>query len=215
MKSPWTENRKKVATFLQSYFREHERSPSLDEIAVATGLWKRSVEIVLKGLEKIGFLEITPGISRGIRLSDFEFIRVPLIGNVQAGNPVSADTIGTEILKIDRKLIPFKNPLALRVDGFSMRDAGILPGDIILLTAQKTAKNAETIVAILNGGYTVKTYHKKGSMVSLHPANPAYKIIMVRTEDEFTIVGKVMVIFRDLGDCYHFTIEKSVTPWND
>lgn len=207
MSTQWTENRRKVAHFLERYFTQHGRSPSLDEIADGTGLWKRSVEIVLKGLEKMGIISITPGISRGIRLIEHEMARIPLLGEVQAGSPVLAQESEVEYLRIKRELIPFAEPVALRVSGYSMKDAGILPGDIILLRQQEVANNGDTVVAYLNGGLTVKTLSVKGRRIQLKPANPSYKMTDVTRDDDFRIVGKVMLVLRDLGSCFDFRIE--------
>ncbi len=205
----WTDNRRKVARFLEQYFERNGRAPSMDEIAKATGLWKRSVEIVLKGLEKIGFIEITPGISRGIRLLTSDFRRVPLVGDVKAGPPAWGQEEAVEYLRVDRNIVQFDNPVALRVDGFSMRDAGMLPGDIVLVKQQRAANTGDTVVAYLNGGLTVKKFEYRNREVRLLPANPAFKPIEVSREDEFQIVGKVMLLLRDLGDCFHFEVESS------
>lgn len=207
MSTQWTENRRKVARFLDQYFSQYGRSPSLDEIAEGTGLWKRSVEIVLKGLEKMGIIAITPGISRGIRLIEKEMARVPLLGEVQAGAPALAQEGEVEYLRIKRELIPFAEPVALRVSGYSMKDAGILPGDIILLKQQEVANNGDTVVAYFNGGLTVKTLSVKGNKIQLKPANPSYKMTDVTRDDDFRIVGKVMLVLRDLGSCLDFRIE--------
>ncbi|MBE0644069.1 MAG: repressor LexA [Bacteroidetes bacterium] len=209
MSKEWTDNRRKVARFLEQYVERNGRAPSMDEIAKATGLWKRSVEIVLKGLEKIGFIEITPGISRGIRLLASEFRRVPLVGDVKAGPPAWAQDEVVEYLRVDRNIVQFDNPVALRVDGFSMRDAGMLPGDIVLVKQQQAANTGDTIVAYLNGGLTVKKFEYRDRQVRLLPANPAFKPIEVSKDDEFQIVGRVMLLLRDLGDCFHFEVESS------
>ena len=207
MAGRWTENRKKVADFLTEYFGTHGRAPTLDEISRATGLWKRSVEIVLKGLESMGIIRITPGISRGIQLVDAAFAQIPLMGDVEAGPPPQSQEVPTEYVRIDRRLVTFKDPVALRVRGFSMQDAGILPGDIVLIRNQKTAAHGETVVAYVNGGITVKKFHLRGQTVILKPANPTFKDIEVRRSDDFTILGKVMLILRDLGDCFDFHAE--------
>lgn len=209
MGKQWTENRRKVARFLQQYIDVHGRAPSMDEIAKATGLWKRSVEIVLKGLEKIGFIEITPGISRGIRLVGGDMRRIPLVGDVKAGPPAWGQEEAVEYLRVDRNIVPFENPMALRVDGYSMRDAGMLPGDIVLVKQQQTANNGETVVAYLNGGLTVKQFEYRNRLIRLLPANPAYKPIEVTAEDEFQIVGRVMLLLRDVGDCFNFEVESA------
>jgi repressor LexA len=209
MRAQWTENRKKVASYLKDYIQRFGRAPSLDEIAQGTGLWKHSVEIVLKGLEKIGFIELTPGISRGIRLIEDMFARVPLLGEVQAGSPMDAQPPATEYLRVDPALLRFENPIALRVEGFSMRDAGILPGDIVLLRPQQEARNGDTVVASLNGGVTIKVFHSVKKSIQLRPCNPAFKTLEVTKDDEFFIVGKVMVVLRDLGGCFDFQVDQA------
>lgn len=208
MGKEWTENRKKVARFLEQYFEKNGRAPSMDEIAKATGLWKRSVELVLKGLEKIGFIEITPGISRGIRLVEQDYRRVPLVGDVTAGPPAWAQEEAVEYIRVDRSIVQFEKPVALRVDGYSMRDAGILPGDIVLVRQQSVAENGQTVIAYYNGGLTVKKFEYKGSEIRLLPANPSYKPMEVTEDDEFEIVGRVMLVLRDLGDCFDFSTER-------
>mgnify|MGYP000306641702 CR=1 FL=1 len=208
MGKEWTENRKKVARFLEQYFEKNGRAPSMDEIAKATGLWKRSVELVLKGLEKIGFIEITPGISRGIRLVEQDYRRVPLVGDVTAGPPAWAQEEAVEYIRVDRSIVQFDQPVALRVDGYSMRDAGILPGDIVLVRQQSVAENGQTVIAYYNGGLTVKKFEYKGSEIRLLPANPSYKPMEVTEDDEFEIVGRVMLVLRDLGDCFDFSTER-------
>lgn len=205
MATEWTDNRKKVASYLEEYFQRNGRAPSMDEIARATGLWKRSVEIVLKGLEKIGFIEITPGISRGIRLTQSPFLSVPLVGDVMAGPPAWAQDQALEYVRLDRSMVPFADPVALRVDGFSMRDAGIFPGDLVLVKPQRDARNGETVIAYYNGGLTVKTLERKGQAIRLIPANPGYKPTEVTAEDDFHIVGRVMLVLRDLAGCFEIT----------
>jgi repressor LexA len=152
----------------------------------------------------MGVIKITPGISRGIQLVDAGFAQIPLMGDVEAGLPRQAQEMPTEFVKIDKRLVTFKDPVALRVRGFSMQDAGILPGDIVLIRDQKTASHGETVVAYLNGGITVKKLLLRGPDVILQPANPSFKEIEVHRDDEFTILGKVMLILRDLGDCFDF-----------
>ncbi|MDT8323598.1 MAG: transcriptional repressor LexA [Bacteroidota bacterium] len=207
MGKEWTDNRKKVARFLEQYFERHGRAPSMDEIAKGTGLWKRSVEIVLKGLEKIGFIEITPGISRGIRLLEQAYRRIPLVGDVSAGPPAWAQEEAVEYLRVDRSIVPFEEPVALRVDGYSMRDAGIFPGDVVLVRQQSVASNGETVIAYYNGGLTVKKFEHRGGTIRLLPANPSFRPMDVTEDDEFQIVGRVMLVLRDLGDCFDFPVE--------
>lgn len=207
MSNKWNDNRKKVAKFLDEYFAKNERSPSLSEIAEGTGMWKRSVEIVLKWLEKIGYVELTPGVSRSIRLLNQSSMRIPLLGEVQAGSPPFSQEEPPQYIRIDRKLVPFENPIALRVQGESMKDAGILAGDVVLLRTQSIARNGETIVAFYNDGLTVKTFQRDKDVINLIPANPSFEPMEVTKEDEFYVIGKVMLVLRDLGGCLDIKIE--------
>ncbi len=202
MAGGWTENRRKVAAFIEVYVQKHGRAPSLDEIARGTDLWKRSVEIVLKGLEKMGVIEITPGISRGIRLVEQNFLRVPLVGDVMAGPPAWSQDQALEVVRLDKSLVPFSNPVALRVEGYSMKDAGILPGDLVLVRSQNNANSGETVIAYYNGGVTVKKLDRRGNRIRLIPANEEYSPMDIGPEDDFQIVGRVMLVLRDLGQCF-------------
>ena len=208
MPREWTENRRKVAGFIKSYIDRHGRAPTMDEIADATDLWKHSVEIVLKGLEKLGVIDIDRKISRGIKWKAMETLRVPLLGEVRAGAPMNAQEAPAEYLHLDPKLVRFSDPVALRVEGYSMRDAGILPDDIILFRAQQAAEHGETIIAYLDGGLTVKKFIRDKKRIGLEPANPSFKTIWVTKDNEFSIVGKVMIVLRDLGGCFEFRVEK-------
>lgn len=210
MSNKWNDNRKKVAAFLEKYFDEHGRSPSLSEIADGTGMWKRSVEIVLKWLEKVDFIQLTPGVSRSIVLVGVNSMRIPLFGDVQAGAPPMSQEEPPQYIRIDRKLVPFDDPVGLRVQGMSMKDAGILPGDIILLRTQSTARSGETVVAWLNGGLTVKNFQRNKNNISLIPANPSYDPMEVTSDDDFRVLGKVMVVLRDLGGCLNIKVEENL-----
>ncbi|MFZ1803973.1 MAG: S24 family peptidase, partial [Nitrospira sp.] len=84
----------------------------------------------------------------------------------------------------------------LKVKGESMKDDGILPGDLVVVHKQGTAKNGQTVVALVNGEATIKTYIKKDAHIELHPANEMMQPIMVRPSDEFQIEGIVIGVIR-------------------
>ena len=77
-----------------------------------------------------------------------------------------------------------------------MKDEGILPGDLIVVRKQETAQNGQTVVALVNGEATVKTYFKKPEHIDLHPANPAIQPILVQPADEFRIEGVLICVIR-------------------
>ena len=85
---------------------------------------------------------------------------------------------------------------ALRVKGESLKDEGILPGDLVVVRKQDTAKNGQTIVALVNREATIKTYFKKETHIELHPANAAMQPIMVQPSDEFQIEGVLIGVIR-------------------
>ena len=88
------------------------------------------------------------------------------------------------------------NTFALRVKGESMKDDGILPGDLIIVRKQATAQNGQTVVALVNREATVKTYVKKATHIELHPANAAMQPIVVQSSDEFHIEGVLIGVIR-------------------
>jgi repressor LexA len=87
---------------------------------------------------------------------------------------------------------------ALRVKGTSMRDDGILPGDVVVVQKQATAQNGQTVIALVNGDATIKIYHRKAGSIELHPANDTMKPIAVRDTDTFQIEGVVVGVIRHL-----------------
>jgi len=87
---------------------------------------------------------------------------------------------------------------ALRVKGTSMRDDGILPGDVVVVQKQGTARNGQTVIALINGDATIKTYYRKNGRAELHPANESMKPILVKETDTFHIEGLVVGVIRHL-----------------
>lgn len=122
---------------------------------------------------------------------------VPLVGIVAAGDPIEPIP-QTEHVEVPRSMIGKGDTFALRVKGESMRDDGILPGDIVVVQKQDTARNGQTVIALLNGEATVKTYRRKGGMVELHPANDTMQPLLVTDADTFHIEGIVVGVIRHL-----------------
>lgn len=123
--------------------------------------------------------------------------RLPLLGIVAAGNPIEP-LPDTESVEVPPAMVGRGDTFALRVKGSSMRDEGIFPGDIVVVHKQATARNGETVIAILNGEATIKKYHRKTGAIELHPANDAMKPIVVKANDDFRIDGVVVGVIRHL-----------------
>jgi repressor LexA len=118
-----------------------------------------------------------------------------MAGIVAAGSPIEA-VPQSELVDVPPSMLRGGNTFALRVKGESMKDDGILPGDLIVVRKQETAKNGQTVVALVNREATVKTYHKKDAHIELHPANSAMKPIIVAPTDEFRIEGVLIGVIR-------------------
>ena len=123
--------------------------------------------------------------------------QVPLAGVVAAGEPIEAIP-QTERVEVPKSMLGKGNTFALRFKGQSMRDEGILPGDVVVVQQQATARNGQTVIALVNGEATIKTYRRKGGVIELHPANEAMKPILVQETDTFQIEGIVVGVIRHL-----------------
>jgi repressor LexA len=122
---------------------------------------------------------------------------VPLMGIVAAGDPIEPIP-QTERVEVPKTMLGRGETFALRVKGTSMRDDGILPGDVVVVQKQHTARNGQTVIALLNGEATIKAYERKAGVIQLHPANETMKPITVKEADSFHIEGIVVGVIRHL-----------------
>ena len=120
---------------------------------------------------------------------------IPMAGLVAAGSPIDP-VLQSELVEVPASMLRGRNTFALRVKGESMKDEGILPGDLVVVQKQETAQNGQTVVALVNREATIKTYFKKDSHIELHPANAAMQPILVQPSDEFHIEGIVIGVIR-------------------
>jgi repressor LexA len=118
--------------------------------------------------------------------------RIPMLGIVAAGKPIEP------VAQKEFIDLPLGNEesFALRVEGESMRDEGIMPGDLVIVRRQARASTGQTVVALVNGEATVKKYYPKGDTIELRPANAAMQPIRVTPEDKFEIQGVVVGLIR-------------------
>lgn len=120
---------------------------------------------------------------------------VPMAGLVAAGSPIEP-VPQSELVDVPPSMLRSGETFALKVKGDSMKDDGILPGDLVVVHKQGTAKNGQTVVALVNGEATIKTYIKKDAHIELRPANEMMQPIMVSPSDEFQIEGIVIGVIR-------------------
>ena len=120
---------------------------------------------------------------------------IPMAGMVAAGSPIEA-VQQSELIDVPPSMLRGGNTFALRVKGESMKDNGILPGDLVVVRKQETARNGQTVVALVNHEATIKTYFKKDSHIELHPANASIQPLIVRPTDTFHIEGILIGVIR-------------------
>jgi repressor LexA len=196
-----TKRQKEIFDFIRRYASKYGYPPTVREIGKAVGLHSSStVHAHLANLEKIGLLRRDPTKPRAIELLVGKAKRVmksgvPLVGRVAAGEPVLAEENIEEYLEVPSVIGGDSGDYILRVKGDSMKDAGILEGDYVVVRSEKTASNGEIVVALLEDEATVKHFYRENGRVRLQPANKAYKPIRTRDAE---IVGRVVGVFRSV-----------------
>ena len=195
-----TPKQQQILYLIQRVIRETGMPPTRAEIARESGF--RSVNAAeehLRALERKGAIELMPGMSRGIRLKDAlrEQLGLPLIGRVAAGNPMLAQEHIEGHYEIDPSLFSSAPHFLLRVQGMSMRDAGILDGDLVAVHRSPDVRNRQIVVARLEDEVTVKRYRQEGHIVWLLPDNPEFDPISVDLREQaMTIEGIVVGVVR-------------------
>jgi repressor LexA len=195
-----TKRQKEIFDFIRKYAGKYGYPPTVREIGQAVGLHSSStVHAHLANLEKIGLLRRDPTKPRAIELlvdKAKKAIRnpgLPLVGEVAAGEPVLADERIEEYLEVPEVIGGETGDYILQVKGDSMKDAGILEGDYVIVRPAEIADNGQIVVALIEDEATVKRFYREKQRIRLEPANKAYKPI--RTNDAH-LLGKVVGVFR-------------------
>lgn len=186
---------KKIYDYIVACVREQGYPPSVREIGEAVGLKSPStVHFHLKHLEEAGVIEKGAGKGRAITLTTppMPEDRVPVVGNVAAGSPILAEECIEDYLTFDTGGRS-EEYFALRVRGESMLNAGILPGDLVVVRRQPTANNGEIVVALIEDEATVKRLSLRNGQIWLMPENDAYTPI---DGSNAQILGKVAAVVR-------------------
>ena len=186
-----------IYDYIVSFTEEHGYPPSVREIGEAVGLKSPStVHFHMKNLEKAGMIVKAKKKTRAISLPHSEDgppqDTVPILGNVAAGAPILAEECIEDYLTFDTGGLSGEH-FALRVRGESMRDAGILPDDLVVVHQQQRASAGDIVVAMINGEATVKTLRRRDGHVWLMPENPEYEPI---PGDHAEILGRVTAVVR-------------------
>jgi repressor LexA len=191
-----TPRQRQILFLIQKIIRETGMPPTRAEIAKTLQFKSiNAAEDHLRALERKGAIEIVPGASRGIRLKDSlrEQIGLPLIGRVAAGAPILAEEHIEARFEIDPQLFAKQPHFLLRVHGMSMRDAGILDGDLVAVHRTPEVRNRQIVVVRLENEVTVKRYRQEGQRVWLLPENPDFTPIEVDLRKQHLAIEGVVV----------------------
>jgi repressor LexA len=198
---PLTPRQSQILEMVQDFIAETGMPPTRAEIARELGFKSaNAAEEHLRALQKKGVLELIPGASRGIQLKDSlrDQIGLPLVGRVAAGSPILAEEHIETHYRIDPQLFNPKPHYLLRVHGMSMKNAGILDGDLVAVHRTPEVRSRQIVVARLDDEVTVKRYRQKGSIVELIPENDDFDTIHVDlTQQMMVIEGVVVGVIRD------------------
>ena len=199
-----TDRQRQVLDFISDSIRKRGYPPTLREIGSHFGIRSTNgVNDHLRALEKKGFLHREDLKSRALRplFTADEFVDVPVLGRVAAGQPMLAVQNYEDTVKVDRFFIgQNREVFALRVKGDSMIEAGIFDGDYVFIRKQLQASSGEIVVAMIGDEATVKRYYPEGDTIRFQPANAAMSPIIVRKRDfrSVNLLGVVIGVYRKM-----------------
>lgn len=197
---PLTPRQEQIFNLIQEKISETGMPPTRAEIADFFGFKSaNAAEEHLKALAKKGYINMLPGTSRGIRLTE-QFVEqdgLPLIGRVAAGEPILAQEHVEEHYKVDGSLFKPAADYLLRVNGESMKDIGILDGDLLAVHQTTEVQNGQVIVARVEDDVTVKRFKREGNIVYLHAENENFSPIVVDLSSQnFNVEGIAVGVIR-------------------
>ncbi|MFZ5487573.1 MAG: transcriptional repressor LexA [Pseudomonadota bacterium] len=213
-----TARQQQVLDLIQNTMARTGAPPTRAEIAAELGFKSaNAAEEHLQALARKGVIELVSGTSRGIRLrsealrhlnaargkqfslpmAELAQLVLPLVGRVAAGSPILAQEHIDRTYAVEPTLFARKPDYLLKVRGMSMRDAGILDGDLLAVQATRDVRNGQIVVARLGDEVTVKRLRRSADMVELLPENPDYPIITVQPGEPFDIEGLAVGLIRN------------------
>ena len=208
-----------VLALIQKAITHTGAPPTRAEIAAELGFASaNAAEDHLRALAKKGVIELVSGTSRGIRLrlragvshapsesflpsvslslQTLSRLALPLVGRVAAGSPILAQEHIEQTYSVESSLFQQKPDYLLRVRGMSMRDAGIMDGDLLAIKQGKEAKNGQIVVARLGDEVTVKRFHRHLNQIELRAENPDFQPIFVQSGEPFELEGLAVGLIR-------------------
>ncbi len=202
-----TSRQSEILDFIRDAVKRTGMPPTRAEIATMFGFRSpNAAEEHLRALARKGAIEIASGTARGIQLAEQisgamqSIVALPLIGRVAAGSPILAEENVEKNLPVDPGMFKPKADYLLKVKGLSMKDIGILDGDLLAVHSQRDARNGQIVVARMENEVTVKRFFKKGHQVQLMAENSDFEPIEVDLRrDPFEIEGLGVGVIRAGG----------------
>lgn len=197
-----SKKQQEILEYIKEEILKRGYPPAVREICNAVGLSSTSsVHAHLETLEKNGYIRRDPTKPRAIEICDdsFQMVRtemvsLPVVGRVAAGSPILAQENIEQYFPVPAEMVPYGEPsFVLKVKGDSMINVGIYSGDQIFVQSCNTARNGDTVVALIDDSATVKTFYKEDNHIRLQPENDTMDPIIV---DDCKILGKVFGVFR-------------------
>jgi repressor LexA len=213
-----TPRQQQIFDLIQGAIERTGAPPTRAEIAEELGFKSaNAAEEHLQALARKGVIELVSGTSRGIRLKgetlraiqearvkQFDLplptllqLALPLVGRVAAGSPILAQEHVDKTYYVESGLFQRRPDYLLKVRGMSMRDAGIMDGDLLAVQATREAKNGQIVVARLGDDVTVKRFRRNKHLIELHAENPDYATIVVEPGEPFEIEGVAVGLIRN------------------
>ena len=201
-----TKRQQEIFDFIKKYSAKYGYPPTVRDIGKAVGLASSStVHAHLSNLEKVGLLRRDPSKPRAIELLDRaipdavkQIVKpngLPLLGQVAAGAPMLAEENVEDYVEVPEAVGGEDGEFVLRIKGESMKDAGILPGDLVVVRQQDTATDGDVVVALVGEEATVKRFFRESDHIRLQPENSALEPIRSK---EVRVLGKVVGLLRRL-----------------
>ncbi len=213
-----TARQQQILELIQTAIARTGAPPTRAEIASELGFKSaNAAEEHLQALARKGAIELVSGTSRGIRLRadslrslnasrSMQFslplpgmaqLALPLVGRVAAGSPILAQEHVDQTYHVESNLFQHKPDYLLKVRGMSMRDIGIIDGDLLAVQSTRDAKNGQIVVARLGDDVTVKRFRRTGQAIELHAENPDFPTIIVAPGEPFAIEGLAVGLIRN------------------
>ncbi|MDE2254465.1 MAG: transcriptional repressor LexA [Betaproteobacteria bacterium] len=214
--SKLTARQSEILTLIAKAIERTGYPPTRAEIAAELGFRSaNAAEDHLHALARKGMIELTPGASRGIRLTSaarptvrtpgvlaralpgMEQLMLPLVGRVAAGHPILAQEHIEQSIAVEAHLFKARPDYLLKVKGMSMQGAGIFDGDLLAVRQTQDVRNGQIVVARIGDEVTVKRLQRKAGQVELLPENPDFSPIVVRPDQAFAIEGLAVGLIRN------------------